>query len=275
MFTKFKKSLLYLFLIILSIICLAPFAMMLVNATRSNQEIISGFTLIPGSSLLDNWNAMGKYFNIFTGLRNSLFVSVCVTLLTAYFSALTAYGFAIYKFKGSNIIFTIILVLMMVPSQLGLLGFYDLVNTMGLMDSYIPLIIPSIANPFVVFFLKQYIESVLPRTIIEAARIDGASEIRTFHKIGIPIMMPGIATISITTFIGSWNNYLVPLVLLLSPEKFTLPVMMGSLRASKDIASNMGATYLTVAVSVLPIIIAFMFLSKYIISSISAGSVKE
>ncbi|EOR27514.1 binding-protein-dependent transporters inner membrane component [Clostridium sartagoforme AAU1] len=275
MFTKFKKSLLYLFLIILSIICLAPFAMMLVNATRSNQEIISGFTLIPGSSLSDNWNAMAKYFNIFTGLRNSLFVSVCVTLLTAYFSALTAYGFAIYKFKGSNIIFTIILVLMMVPSQLGLLGFYDLVNTMGLMDSYIPLIIPSIANPFVVFFLKQYIESVLPRTIIEAARIDGASEIRTFHKIGIPIMMPGIATISITTFIGSWNNYLVPLVLLLSPEKFTLPVMMGSLRASKDIASNMGATYLTVAVSVLPIIIAFMFLSKYIISSISAGSVKE
>lgn len=275
MFTKFKKSLLYLFLIILSIICLAPFAMMLVNATRSNQEIISGFTLIPGSSLSDNWNAMAKYFNIFTGLRNSLFISVCVTLLTAYFSALTAYGFAIYKFKGSNIIFTVILVLMMVPSQLGLLGFYDLVNTMGLMDSYIPLIIPSIANPFVVFFLKQYIESVLPRTIIEAARIDGASEIRTFHKIGIPIMMPGIATISITTFIGSWNNYLVPLVLLLSPEKFTLPVMMGSLRASKDIASNMGATYLTVAVSVLPIIIAFMFLSKYIISSISAGSVKE
>ncbi len=275
MFTKFKKSLLYLFLIILSIICLAPFAMMLVNATRSNQEIISGFTLIPGSSLSDNWNAMGKYFNIFTGLRNSLFISVCVTLLTAYFSALTAYGFAIYKFKGSNIIFTVILVLMMVPSQLGLLGFYDLVNTMSLMDSYIPLIIPAIANPFVVFFLKQYVESVLPRTIIEASRIDGASEIRTFHKIGIPIMMPGIATISITTFIGSWNNYLVPLVLLLSPEKFTLPVMMGSLRASKDIASNMGATYLTVAVSVLPIIIAFMFLSKYIISSISAGSVKE
>ena len=275
MFTKFKKSLLYLFLIILSIICLAPFAMMLVNATRSNQEIISGFTLIPGSSLLDNWNAMGKYFNIFTGLRNSLFVSVCVTLLTAYFSALTAYGFAIYKFKGSNIIFTIILVLMMVPSQLGLLGFYDLVNTMGLMDSYIPLIIPAIANPFVVFFLKQYVQSVLPKTIIEASRIDGASELRTFHKIGVPIMMPGIATISITTFIGSWNNYLVPLVLLLSPDKFTLPVMMASMKASKDISSNMGATYLTVAVSVLPIMIAFMFFSKHIISSISAGSVKE
>ncbi len=174
MFTKFKKSLLYIFLVIVSIACLAPFAMMLVNATRSNQEIMSGFTLIPGSSLKDNWNTMSQYFNIFQGLGNSLFVSVCVTLLTAYFSALTAYGFAIYKFKGSNIIFTVILVLMMVPSQLGLLGFYDLVNAMGLMDSYIPLIIPAIANPFVVFFLKQYVQSVLPKTVIEASRIDGA-----------------------------------------------------------------------------------------------------
>lgn len=273
--TKIKKSILYLFLILLSITCLAPFIMMIVNATRSNQEIMSGFTLIPGSSLVENWETMTQYFNIFRGLGNSLFVSICVTALTAYFSALTAYGFAIYKFKGSNIIFTIILVLMMVPSQLGLLGFYDLVNAMGLMDSYIPLIIPAIANPFVVFFLKQYLQSVLPPTIIEAARIDGASELRTFHKIGLPIMMPGIATIAISTFIGSWNNYLMPLVLLLSPDKFTLPVMMASMKASKDISSNMGATYLTVAISVLPIMIAFMFFSKYIISSISAGSVKE
>lgn len=275
MATKIKKSLIYLFLIILSITCLAPFIMMLVNATRSNQEIMSGFTLIPGNSLGENWQTMSQYFNIFKGLGNSLFVSVCVTALTAYFSALTAYGFAIYDFKGSNIIFTIVLVLMMVPSQLGLLGFYDLVNAMGLMDSYIPLIIPAIANPFVVFFLKQYLQSVLPKTVIEAARIDGASEIRTFHKIGIPIMMPGIATIAISTFIGSWNNYLMPLVLLLSPDKFTLPVMMASMKASRDISSNMGATYLTVAISVLPIMIAFMFFSKYIISSISAGSVKE
>lgn len=275
MATKIKKSLIYLFLIVVSITCLAPFIMMLVNATRSNQEIMSGFTLIPGSSLADNWETMSQYFNIFRGLGNSLFVSFCVTALTAYFSALTAYGFAIYQFKGSNIIFTIILVLMMVPSQLGLLGFYDLVNAMGLMDSYIPLIIPAIANPFVVFFLKQYLQSVLPKTIIEAARIDGASEIKIFHKIGMPIMMPGIATIAISTFIGSWNNYLMPLVLLLSPDKFTLPVMMASMKASKDISSNMGATYLTVAISVLPIMIAFIFFSKYIISSISAGSVKE
>ncbi len=275
MFTKVKKSIIYLALILLSIICLCPFLIMLVNATRSSQEIISSFSLIPGSSLQSNWKIMSDYFNIFRGLGNSLFIALAVTVLSGYFSALTAYGLAIYKFKGRNFLFTTILVLMMVPAQLGLLGFYDLVNGLGLMDSYIPLILPAIASPFIVFFLRQYLVSVLPMSIIEAARMDGASELATFHRIGLPIMMPGIATMSIGTFIGSWNNYLMPLVLLISPDKFTLPVMMGSLSASKDITANMGATYVSVAVSVLPVMIAFCFFSKYIISSISAGGVKE
>ena len=275
MFTKVKKSIIYIALIILSIVCLCPFLIMLVNSTRSSQEIISSFSLVPGSSLQSNWKIMSDYFNIFKGLGNSLFIAVCVTALSGYFSALTAYGLAVYNFKGRNALFTTILVLMMVPAQLGLLGFYDLVNGLGIMDSYIPLIIPAIASPFIVFFLRQYLVSVFPMSIIEAARMDGASEIATFHKIGLPIMMPGIATMSIGTFIGSWNNYLMPLVLLISPDKFTLPVMMGSLSASKDITANMGATYVSVAVSVLPVMIAFCFFSKYIISSISAGGVKE
>ena len=275
MFTKVKKSIIYIALIILSIVCLCPFLIMLVNSTRSSQEIISSFSLVPGSSLQSNWKIMSDYFNIFKGLGNSLFIAVCVTALSGYFSALTAYGLAVYNFKGRNALFTTILVLMMVPAQLGLLGFYDLVNGLGLMDSYIPLIIHAIASPFIVFFLRQYLVSVFPMSIIEAARMDGASEIATFHKIGLPIMMPGIATMSIGTFIGSWNNYLMPLVLLISPDKFTLPVMMGSLSASKDITANMGATYVSVAVSVLPVMIAFCFFSKYIISSISAGGVKE
>lgn len=275
MFTKIKKSIIYIGLILLSVICLGPFLIMMVNSTRSSQEIINSFSLIPGNSLQSNWKIMSDYFNIFSGLKNSLFISVCVTVLSGYFSALTAYGLAIYKFKGRNVVFTTILVLMMVPAQLGLLGFYDLINGLGLMDSYIPLIIPAIASPFTVFFLRQYIVSVLTSSIIEAARMDGASELSTFHRIGLPIMMPGIATMSIGTFIASWNNYLMPLVLLVSPKKFTLPVMMGSLSASKDITANMGATYVSVAVSVVPIMIAFCFFSKYIISSISAGGVKE
>ena len=275
MFTKIKKSMIYIVLILLSVVCLCPFLIMMVNSTRSSQEIINSFSFIPGSSLQSNWKIMSDYFNIFNGLKNSLFISICVTALSGYFSALTAYGLAIYKFKGRNALFTTILVLMMVPAQLGLLGFYDLVNGLGLMDSHLPLIIPAIASPFTVFFLRQYILSVLPASIVEAARMDGASEISTFHRIGLPLMMPGIATMSIGTFIGSWNNYLMPLVLIVSPKKFTLPVMMGSLSASKDITANMGATYVSVAVSVIPIMIAFCFFSKYIIGSISAGGVKE
>ncbi|RII33422.1 carbohydrate ABC transporter permease [Clostridium chromiireducens] len=275
MSTKFKKMLIYGVLILISLLCLGPFLVMMVNATRESKEIMSGFTFIPGNSLSENWVLMSGFFNIFRGLGNSLFVAVCCTFLTGYFSALTAYGFAIYDFKGKNFIFTIILILMMVPTQLGLLGFYDLVNNLDLMDSYLPLIIPSIASPFIVFFLRQYLVSVLPMSIVEAARMDGANEINTFHKIGLPIMMPGIATMSIGVFIGSWNNYLIPLVLLITPDKFTLPVMVGSLSGSKDIANNLGATYLTVAISVLPVMIAFAFFSKYIINSISAGGVKE
>ncbi|MGL5914839.1 MAG: carbohydrate ABC transporter permease, partial [Culicoidibacterales bacterium] len=272
MWFKVRKGILYALMIALAITCMVPFYMMMVNATRNSQEIMSGFSFMPGTSLVENWEIMTGYFDIFRGLFNSIFVAGAITFLSGYFSALTAYGFAIYNFKGKNAIFTLMLVLMMVPGQLGLIGFYDLISGLGLIDSYIPLIIPAIASPFVVFFLRQYLQSVLPLTIVEAARIDGASELKIFHRIAIPIMMPGIATMSIGTFIGAWNSYILPLVVLLSPSKFTLPVMMGSLKASTDMAANIGATYLAIAISVLPIMIAFLFFSKHIISNISAGA---
>lgn len=275
MATKIKKGILYAFIIVLSVLCLCPFLFLLVNATRSGPEIMTGFTLIPGSSLGENWVIVNKYLNIFRGFVNSLFIAIVTTALSAYFSALTAYAFSMYKFRGSKVIFTVIVVFMMVPAQLGLLGFYDLVNNLGMIDSYWPLILPAIASSGTVFFLRQYTVSVMPGAVIEAARIDSAPEIMIFHRIALPILAPGIATISIGGFIGSWNNYLVPLVLLNTPEKFTLPVMVASLNSVTNIASNMGAIYVTVAISVVPILVAFAFFSRYIISSISSGSVKE
>ncbi|MCT8137045.1 carbohydrate ABC transporter permease [Anaerobacillus sp. CMMVII] len=269
------KGIFYALLIMLLIISFIPFYMMIINATRSTADILRhGFTLLPGSSLLDNYNVLLSYMDVWKGFRNSLFIAVSVTVLSSYFSALTAYGFAVYKFKGSSILFVTVLVLMMVPGQLGLIGFYDLAKTLGILDSYIPLIIPSIAAPFTVFFLRQFIVSTLHPSLLEAARIDGAGELRIFHQIGFPIMMPAIATMGIFTFIGSWNNYILPLVVLFTPSKYTLPVMMGALRGSQ-VESNIGAMYLGIAISVVPIMIMFLFLSKYIISSISAGSVKE
>lgn len=272
---KINQSILYVLLITLAAVCLLPFAMMLVNATREGTEIMKSFTLIPGTYLQENWEVVKKNLDIPRGFMNSIFVAVTSTVLLAYFSALTAFGFAFYKFKGRKVIFTVIIISMMIPAQLGLLGFYDLAMKLGLIDSYIPLIIPSIASPATVFFLRQYILSVMPKSLLEAPRIDGASEFYIFHKIGLPIMAPGIATMAIGAFIGSWNNYLLPLVLLNSQKKWTLPVMVASLNSVKDIATNIGATYVTVAISVVPIIIVFCFCSKYIIGSISAGSVKE
>jgi len=271
---KFKKFLIYLGLVILAIVCILPFLLMMINSTRSGNEIMTSFTLIPSTHIIENWEIVSDYFNLMRGFVNSLLVAVPATFLTGYFSALTAYALAMYKFKGNKFIFTVILVFMMIPSQLGLLGFYNLVSALGLVDSYLPLIIPAVASPGIVFFLRQYIQSVVPKEMMEAARIDGAKEITTFHKVILPIMMPGIATMCIGAFVGNWNSYLVPMILLNSPDKFTLPVMIASLNSSTDIAANQGAIYLAVAISVVPVLIAFAFFSKHIISSISAGSVK-
>ena len=272
---KIKKGILYACLVFLALICLLPFYLMMINSTRSGVEIVTSFSMLPGKSIGENWRVIKNYFNLFQGMKNSLLVAIPVTLLSGYFSAITAYALAMYKFKGRGVIFGVILIFMMIPSQLSLIGFYNLISSLKLINSYIPLIVPAIASPGIVFFLKQYLESVLSPSLLEAARIDGAKELYIFHRIVFPIMMPGIATMSIGTFIGSWNNYLLPLVLLTKTEKFTLPVLVASLKSSTDIVANQGATYLSVAISVIPIIVAFIFFSRYIIDSIGAGAVKE
>ena len=270
-----KRAIVYIALSLLAITCILPFVITTINATRSGREIMTSLSFLPGTSLKDNWAAVTGYFNLFQGFANSLKVAIPATLLTVYFSAITAYALAVYHFKGSKILFLVIVIFMMIPGQLGLLGFYNLITKLKLIDSYIPLIVPAIAAPGTVFFLRQYIISVLSPALLEAARIDGAREIYTFHKIVIPIMAPGLATMAIGGFIGNWNSYLLPLIIINTPKKFTLPVMIGSLNSSRDIATNQGAIYLAVAISIIPVIVVFCFCSTYIISSISAGSVKE
>ena len=272
---KSMKSLLYLFLILLSVLCFTPFWLMIVNSTRTGNEIMTSFSLLPGSNLAANWKLVDDNMNLGRGFLNSMFLAICNTALVSYFSALTAYGLAFYKFRGAKVLFTTLLIFMMVPSQLSLLGFYDLCNKLHMIDSYWPLILPSVASPATVFFLRQYILSVMPRSVLEAPRVDGAGELKIFHQIALPIMAPGIATMAIGAFIGSWNNYLIPMMLINTPEKRPLPVMVAELSAVRDITTNLGATYLVVAISVVPIMIAFCYFSKYIISGISAGSVKE
>ncbi len=274
---RIKSAIIYICLTILATACLLPFLLMIVNATREGRDIMTSFTFVPGGwdTIKDNWDKLHKNVDIFLGLRNSVIVAVPATLLSAYFSAITAYALAVYKFKGNKTIFTVTVVFMMIPGQLSLIGFFQLVRAMDMYDTYWPLILPAIAAPGAVFFLRQYTLSILPRTLLEAARIDGGNELYIFHRIVLPLIAPGIATMSIGGFIANWNNYLMPLIMLKSPEKFTLPLMVTTLNDALDVAKNQGAIYMCLAISVLPIMIVFCFCSKYIIGSITAGGVKE
>jgi len=276
---KVIYGVLYASLGLLVLISVIPIYIVLVNTTRAGSSIqIAGIALMPSTFLIENYKALIEYADIKQGFFNSFYIAMSVTVLSGYFSALTAYGFYMYTFKGNKTLFSIILIFMMVPAQLSLIGFVSLMIRFGLFNSHIPLIIPAIASIGTVFFLRQYVSATVNKEIIESARIDGANELRIFHKIGIPLMMPGIATMSIFTFIGSWNNYLSARVLLVSKDKFTLPMTIASLRTVGEQGvfwrEYQGAVYLGFAFSIVPIIIIFIFASRYLIESIAAGAVK-
>ncbi len=268
-------SLVYIILAILVIISIVPMYIVINNATRTSAAITTnGFVFLPGSAFKANLDILLDKVNIYRGFANSLFVSVAFTLVSGYFSALTAYGFYLYKFKGNKALFLIIIVFMMIPTQLTFIGFVKLMMKYGFYDTYVPLIVPGIASIGTVFFLRQYASSSISMEVIESARIDGANEFYIFHKIGIPLMMPAIATMSIFAFIASWNNYLGALLMLSSQEKLTLPIQLSKLKAMRIWWENQGAIYMGFAFSIVPIIVIFIFASRYLIENIAAGAVK-
>lgn len=268
-------GIIYTFLAVVVIVSVIPFWIVLINSTRDGVSISTqGLTIFPGKSLIENYKILTENTDIMRGFMNSLKIAVMVTFLSGYFSALTAYGFHMYEFKGKNFLFGIILVFMMVPSQLAFLGYVKWMTQLGLMDTHAALIIPSIASIGTVFFLRAYISSSLSKEIIESARMDGASELYIFHRIALPLMAPGVATMSIFTFIGSWNNYLSARVILSSKDLETLPMVISSLKALRIWYQNQGAIYLGFAISIVPIVVVFIFASKYLIENISAGAVK-
>lgn len=268
-------SIVYFFLALLVVVAIIPFWIVIINATRDGMDISTqGITIFPGSSLKENYRILTDNVDVVRGFWNSLKIATLVTVLSGYFSALTAYGFHMYNFKGKNFLFGIILVFMMIPSQLAFLGYVKWMTQLGLMDTHAALIIPSMASIGTVFFLRAYISSALSKGIIESARIDGAGELYIFHRIGLPMMAPGVATMSIFTFIGSWNNYLSARVILSSKENETLPMVISSLKALRIWHQNQGAVYLGFAISIVPIVVVFIFASKYLIENISAGAIK-
>ena len=271
--------LVYVVVIFFSILAIIPFWFMFMNATWDSISIQSGIKLWPNPNafkqLATNWNNLQERatFSFAVGFKNSFIISISSTALTVYFSALTAYGLTVYNFKGRKTIFTLIVGVMMVPTAVNITGFYRLMSSMGLLGSKWPLILPAIAAPSTVFFIKQYLETSLSMEIVEASRIDGAGEFYTFNRICLPIMIPSLATQGIFSFLGSWNNFFAPSILLSRNEDKTLPLMVAQLYG--DRYTDYGMIYMGLSASVLPIVIVYAFLQRYIISGVAAGGVKE
>ena len=270
-----RRILAYVVLILVSFLCLFWFYVLFVNATRSHGELTKGFTPIPSTYLLKNWQGvMAGTLPIVRGMFNSLFVALCSAALCTYFSTMTAYAIHVYDFKIKKFMFTFIMAVMTIPTQVTALGFLQLVSDMKLEDNFIPLIVPAIAAPVTFFYMKQYMESALPLSLVEAARIDGSGEFRTFNTIVLPLMKPAIAVQAIFTFVSSWNNYFTPALILHNDKMKTLPILIAQLRSADFLKFDMGQVYVTIAFSIFPVIVVYLILSKFIVQGVTMGSVK-
>ena len=270
-----RRAVAYVSLIIITVLCLFWFYVLFINATRSNGELQRGFTLIPSSHLKENWtNLVTGTLPIWNGLKNSLIVAASSAALCVYFSVMTAYAIHAYDFRLKKYIYPFILMIMMIPTQVTALGFIQLVTDLKLVNTFIPLIVNTIASPVVFFYMKQYMESALPLELIEAARIDGSGEFHTFNRIVMPLMKPAIAVQAIFSFVTSWNNYFVPALILKKDNVKTLPILIAQLRAADWLKFDMGQVYVMIAFSIFPVIVVYLILSRQIVQGVAIGSVK-
>ena len=270
-----QRFFIYLFLTVLLIITIVPVWLLIVNATRSTTQIQQGISFLPSVYTFSNYKILlSKGLDLPLGFLNSFTIAASVTVLSVYFSMLTAYGIVVYDFKGKKLLYNSILVLVMIPTQLSIIGFYQYMSKIGLADNYLSLILPSVASAAGVFFCKQYLESIVIYDLVDAGRIDGCSELGIFHRIMFPIAAPGAFTLGIFAFVGAWNNFFNAFILITSRNKYTLPMLVQTLRG--DVYRHeYGAIYLGLAATVVPIIIIYFLFSRYIVNGISLGAVKE
>lgn len=267
----------YIVLIFLTFLCLFFFYILIVNATRSHPQIQKGFSIVPGHSFMKNLKSVLNDANIpvLSGIRNSLIVSSLSAALATYFSALTAYGLYAYDFKLKKPAFVFIMLILVMPTQVSAMGFINIITKMGMLNTLYPLFLPSIAAPAVFYFMYSYMQSSLPLELVEAARIDGCNEFRTFNRIVIPIMKPALAVQAIFAFVSSWNNYFIPALVISDNSKKTLPILIAALRSADFLKFDMGKVYMLVTIAIVPIIIVYIALSKYIVAGVALGGVKE
>ena len=275
--SRVRTGIAYFVLIVLTFLCLFFFFILLINCTRSHNQIQAGFSFLPGHSFADNLSHVlnDAKLPVLSGIKNSLIVSGCCAALSTYFSALTAYGLYAYDFKLKRPAFVFIMLILVMPTQVSAMGFINLITKMGMINTLYPLIIPSVAAPAVFYFMYSYMQSSLPLDLVEAARMDGCSEIGTFNRIVIPIMKPALAVQAIFTFVTNWNNYFLPALILQDNSKRTLPILIASLRSADFPKFDMGKVYMLITIAIVPIIIVYIALSRYIVAGVALGGVKE
>ena len=269
------KVLVLIVCIILAILSLFPFVVMIINSTRSTTQIQQhAVSLIPSKYFLNNVRILtGKSFNPAKGFMNSVIISIGVCVCSLYFSTLTAYALVMYEWKAKNFFFGFIMAIMMIPATITIIGFFQMVYKVHMTNHLITLILPAIASPSMVFFMRQYMKPAVSVSLVESARIDGSKEFWTYNVIVLPIMKPAIATQAIFTFVTSWNDLFRPSVILTSQSKYTLPIMVSLLNG--DIYKREhGAIYVGLTLTALPLIIVYFILAKYIVAGVALGSVK-
>ena len=272
---KKRRIIAYITLVFLTLLCLIWFLFLFMATTQSNAELSGIFRFKIGSKFFQNVKNAFNQQNLLRGLINSVVISGSCALLGVYFSTLTAYAIHAYDFRLKGAIFTFILAVMMIPSQVTILGFVDLLDKMHLTENYVGLIVPSIAAPVTFYYIKQYMESTLPLSLIEAARIDGSGELRTFNSIVLPLMKPAIAVQAIFAFVSQWNNFFVPSQIIIEKRELkTIALLIADLRSADFLSFDLGVVYAAIFISIFPVVVMYLILSKYIVGGVALGAVK-
>lgn len=261
-------------MVILSFITLVsvfPFLLMLVMATHTTEEIYTGFTMIPGDSLLINLkNVIGSKFLV--AFRNSVVVSVVVTAGTILVTSMVGYALVAYQFRARNVIYNFILLTMMIPNSVGLIGFMYEMRVLGLSQTLLPLMLGWFASGFGAFWMTQYFKASFQISLVESARIDGCNELRLFFFIVLPCVQPALVTLGLMVFLWSWNAYLSPLILVNNAANVTIPLFIQGL--GTEYRTDYAAQITGLALGITPVLLLFALGSKSFIKGLVAGAVK-
>lgn len=256
-----------------TLIMLAPFYFMFVFATHSRTEI---FQLPPplffGDDFLANVRILTSKMPFWRNLGWSLYVATGSTLLTLLFCSMGGYAFALFEFRGKKALFGLVMGTMLLPSFMNMIPTFMIMDAIGWIDQPRALYLPGAASAFGIFLMRQFISSSIPRDLIEAARMDGCSELGIYARIVLPLLKPAMGTLGLITFIASWNNFIGPLIVMRSPEMYTLPLALRSLQSPVD--TEWGALMAGSAIATIPLLILFAMSSRQLISGLTSGAVK-